>query len=111
MVEQTTRAMTSSPVVCLIGETEALHFTPHNQSFPQSYTSHESFPHSYTSQRVLHLLLRLTVSPSLTPKHQRDSFPHCYTSHESFPHSYTSVSPSLTPKHQRDSFPHCYTSQ
>ncbi|KAG7160732.1 hypothetical protein Hamer_G028347 [Homarus americanus] len=69
MVEQTTRAMTSSPVVCLIGETEALHFTPHSESFPHSYTSvspsftptphSESFPHSYTS-----------VSPSLTPTPQ-----------------------------------------
>ncbi|KAG7169844.1 hypothetical protein Hamer_G030028 [Homarus americanus] len=59
MVEQTTRAMTSSPIVCLIGQTEALYFTPHNQSFPHSYTS---------------------VSPSLTPTPHRESFPHSYTS-------------------------------
>ncbi|KAG7162842.1 hypothetical protein Hamer_G031458 [Homarus americanus] len=70
MVEQTTRAITSSPVVCLIGETEALHITPHSLSFP----------HSYTSQRVLPSLLSINVTPSHTPKHQRDSFPNSYTS-------------------------------
>ncbi|KAG7170836.1 hypothetical protein Hamer_G032213, partial [Homarus americanus] len=95
MVEQTTRPMTSSPVVCLIGETEALHFTPHNHSFP----------HSYTSQSVLPSLLHLTVSHSLTLYTSLSVLPCTPTPHlspflpphlcQSFPHSYTSVSPFL----------------
>ncbi|KAG7154248.1 hypothetical protein Hamer_G030910 [Homarus americanus] len=78
--------MTSSQVVCLIGETEALHFTPHSQSLL----------HSYTSQSVFPSLLHLTVSPT----------PHS----ESFRHSYTSVNHSITPTHHSESFPHSYTS-
>ncbi|KAG7170379.1 hypothetical protein Hamer_G016199 [Homarus americanus] len=105
--------MTSSPVVCLIGKTEALHYTPHSQSCPLSYTSQgvlpsllrlsESFIHSYTSHA--------SVSPSFTPTPHRESFPHSYASvSPSFtptPHS----SPSLTPSPHSESFPHPYTSQ
>ncbi|KAG7176762.1 hypothetical protein Hamer_G031284 [Homarus americanus] len=98
--------MTSSQVVCLIGETEALHFTPHSQSLL----------HSYTSQSVFPSLLHLTVSPTPhIPTQHYMSFPHSYTILKYFPHSYTSqrdlpsllhirVSPSLTPT------PHMYNS-
>ncbi|KAG7169265.1 hypothetical protein Hamer_G027744 [Homarus americanus] len=84
--------MTSSQVVCLIGETEALHFTPQSVSPSLTPTHHrQSIPHSYTSQRDLPSLLHITVSPSVTPTHHSESFPHSYTQHsESFSHSYPS---------------------
>ncbi|KAG7158072.1 hypothetical protein Hamer_G020676 [Homarus americanus] len=122
--------MTSSPVVCLLGETEARHFTPLNQSFP----------HSYTSQSVLPSLLHITARPSLTPTphtlqvlpsplHNTASSFSLYTmcpfslptlSLKSFPHSYTTLqvllslqhnttSPFLTYTQHYKSFPHSYT--
>ncbi|KAG7170579.1 hypothetical protein Hamer_G029722 [Homarus americanus] len=119
MVEQTTRAMTSSPVVCLIGETEALHFTPQSVSPSLTPTHHrQSFPHSYTSQRDLPSLLHITVSPShtpihstvspsLTPIHHNESFSHSYTSQRVLPSLlHITASPSLTLTHHSESFPH-----
>ncbi|KAG7154924.1 hypothetical protein Hamer_G031647 [Homarus americanus] len=98
MVKQNTRPMTSSPVVCLIGETEAIHFTPHSESFLHSTPHSQSFPHSNTS-----------VSPSLTPIHHSETFPHSYTTQSlksfliyenitmSFPRSYTTLHKSFPP--------------
>ncbi|KAG7157423.1 hypothetical protein Hamer_G005848 [Homarus americanus] len=118
MVEQTSRAMTSSPVVCLIGETEALQFTPHNQSFPHSYTS-QSFLSTPTS--VIALTPTHLSESFITPTHHNESFHLLHIPNESLPHSYTSrdlpsllhitVSPSHTPTHHSESFPHSYTSQ
>ncbi|KAG7175934.1 hypothetical protein Hamer_G031723 [Homarus americanus] len=76
--------MTSSPIVCLIGETEALHFTPHRESFPHSYTSVSPSltptPHSESFPP-----LHITARPSLTPTHHSESFPHPYTSQRDLP--------------------------
>ncbi|KAG7175173.1 hypothetical protein Hamer_G001181 [Homarus americanus] len=80
MIEQTTRAMTSSPVVCHIGETEALHLTPHSQSFPHSYTSQRVNPSLLHLTGSPSLILHITASPCLTPTHHSESFPHSYTS-------------------------------
>ncbi|KAG7172853.1 hypothetical protein Hamer_G029620 [Homarus americanus] len=83
--------MTSSPVVCLIGETEARHFTP---------------------QSVLPSLLHLTASPFLTPTPHRESFPHPYTSQGVLPSLlHNTVSLSHIDTHHTESFPHPYTSQ